>query len=123
MKKAKRLLACTMLCTLALQSVAFATGSGETASTVALESTATNGSVPEENRGSITRVYFGDDPSEDSITVHAEGGKLNISLMLGKDNRPDGYGTLRVKFLNKTNAVEQSEHGADGSEPCRLASP
>ena len=109
MKKAKRLLACTMLCTLALQSVAFATGSGETASTVALESTATNGSVPEENRGSITRVYFGDDPSEDSITVPAEGGKLNISLMLGKDNRPDGYGTLRVKAEFKTNEGTISE--------------
>ena len=109
MKKAKRLLACTMLCTLALQSVAFATGSGETASTVALESTATNGSVPEENRGSITRVYFGDDPSEDSITVHAEGGKLNISLMLGKDNRPDGYGTLRVKAEFKTSEGMTSE--------------
>lgn len=32
MKKAKRLLASTMLCTLALQSVAFATGNGGTAS-------------------------------------------------------------------------------------------
>jgi len=102
MKKAKRLLACTMLCTLALQSVAFATGSGETASTVALESTATNGSVPEENRGSITRVFFGKDVNQNSSTLPAEGGKLNISLMLGKDNRPDGYETLRVKAEFKT---------------------
>ena len=109
MKKAKRLLACTMLCTLALQSVAFATGSGETASTVALESTATNGSVPEENRGSITRVFFGKDVNQNSSTLPAEGGKLNISLMLGKDNRPDGYETLRVKAEFKTSEGMTSE--------------
>ena len=109
MKKAKRLLASTMLCTLALQSVAFATGNGGTASMLTLESAATNGSVSEESRGSITRVYFGDDPSEDSSTVPAEGGKLNISLMLGKDNRPDGYGTLRVKAEFKTSEGMTSE--------------
>lgn len=109
MKKAKRLLASTMLCTLALQSVAFATGNGRTASMLTLESAATNGSVPEESRGSITRVYFGDDPSEDSCTVPAEGGKPNISLMLGKDNRPDGYGTLRVKAEFKTSEGMTSE--------------
>lgn len=103
MKKAKRLLACTMLCTLALQSVAFATGSGETASTVALESTATNGSVPEENRGSITRAFFGKDVNQNSSTLPTEGGKLKISLMLGNENRPDGYETLRVKAEFKTN--------------------
>lgn len=102
MKKAKRLLASTMLCTLALQSVAFATGSGATASTVALESTATNGSVTEENRGSITRVFFGDDLNQDSSTLPAEGGKLKIGLMLGINNRPDGYETLRVKAEFKT---------------------
>lgn len=109
MKKAKRLLACTMLCTLALQSVAFATGSGETASTVALESTATNGSVPEENRGSITRVFFGKDVNQNSSTLTAEGGKLKISLMLGNENRPDGYETLRVKAEFKTNEGTISE--------------
>ena len=40
MKKAKRLLASTMLCTLALQGVAFATGNKETAFMVAVESRA-----------------------------------------------------------------------------------
>ena len=109
MKKAKRLLACTMLCTLALQSVAFATGSGETASTVALESTATNGSVPEENRGSITSAFFGKDVNQNSSTLPAEGGKLKISLMLGNENRPDGYETLRVKAEFKTNEGTISE--------------
>ena len=109
MKKAKRLLASTMLCTLALQSVAFATGSGATASTVALESTATNGSVPEENRGSITRVFFGKDVNQNSSTLPAEGGKLKISLMLGNENRPDGYETLRVKAELKTNEGTISE--------------
>lgn len=102
MKKAKRLLASTMLCTLALQSVAFATGNGETASIVTLESTATNGSVPEENRGSITRVFFGNDVNQDSSTLPAEGGKLKIGLMLGINNRPDGYETLRAKAEFKT---------------------
>ena len=69
MKKEKRLLASTMLCTLALQSVAFATGNRETASIVTLESTATNGSVPGENRGSITRVFFGNDVNQDSSGI------------------------------------------------------
>lgn len=109
MKKAKRLLASTMLCALALQSVAFATGSGETASTVILEGTATNGSVPEENRGSITRVFFGKDVNQNSSTLTAEGGKLKISLMLGNENRPDGYETLRVKAEFKTSEGVTSE--------------
>ena len=94
MKKAKRLLASTMLCTLALQGVVLAAGNGETVSTVTLESTATNGSVPEKNRGSITRVFFGNDLNQDSSTLPAEGGKLKIGLMLGINNRPDGYETI-----------------------------
>ena len=109
MKKAKRLLASTMLCTLALQSVAFATGNGETASIVTLESTATNGSVPEENRGSITRVFFGNDVNQDSSTLPAEGGKLKIGLMLDINNRPDGYETIRVKAEFKTSEGVTSE--------------
>ena len=107
MKKAKRLLASTMLCTLALQGVAFATGNTETASMVAVESTAR--SVPKENRGSITRVYFGNDVNQDSSTLPAEGGKLKISLMLGNENRPDGYETLRVKAEFKTSEGVTSE--------------
>ena len=102
MKKAKRLLASTMLCTLALQGVVFAAGNGETVSTVTLESTVTNGSVPEENRGSITRVFFGNDVNQDSSTLPAKGGKLKIGLMLGINNRPDGYETIRVKAEFKT---------------------
>lgn len=109
MKKAKRLLASTMLCTLALQGVAFAAGNGETVSTVTLESTATNGSVPEKNRGSITSVFFGNDANQDSSTLPAEGGKLKISLMLGNENRPDGYETLRVKAEFKTSEGVTSE--------------
>ena len=100
MKKAKRLLASTMLCTLALQGVAFAAVNTETASMVAVESTAR--SVPKENRGSITRVYFGNDVNQDSSTLPAEGGKLKIGLMLGINNRPDGYETLRAKAEFKT---------------------
>lgn len=107
MKKAKRLLASTMLCTLALQGVAFATGNTETASMVAVESTAR--SVPKENRGSITRVFFGNDANQDSSTLPAEGGKLKISLMLGNENRPDGYETLRVKAEFKTSEGVTSE--------------
>ena len=102
MKKAKRLLASTMLCTLALQGVVFAAGNGETVSTVTLESTVTNGSVPEENRGSITSVFFGNDVNQDSSTLPAEGGKLKIGLMLDINNRPDGYETIRVKAEFKT---------------------
>lgn len=109
MRNVKRFLASTMLCTLALQSVAFATGNGETASMLTVESTASNGSVPEKNKGSITRVFFGDDLSKDSSTLPAEGGKLKINLMLGKDNRPDGYGTLRVKAEFKTSEGMTSE--------------
>lgn len=102
MKKAKRLLASTMLCTLALQGVVFAAGNGETVSTVTLESTVTNGSVPEENRGSITSVFLGNDVNQDSSTLPAEGGKLKIGLMLDINNRPDGYETIRVKAEFKT---------------------
>ena len=109
MKKAKRLLASTMLCTLALQGVVFAAGNGETVSTVTLESTVTNGSVPEKNRGSITSVFFGNDANQDSSTLPAEGGKLKISLMLGNENRPDGYETLRVKAEFKTSEGVTSE--------------
>ena len=109
MKKAKRLLACTMLCTLALQSVAFATGNGENVSAVTVASTETNGAVAKENRGNISRAFFDNEPNKDSSTVPAEGGKLNISLMLGKDNRPDGYGTLRVKAEFKTSEGMTSE--------------
>ena len=107
MKKAKRLLASTMLCTLALQGVAFAAVNTETASMVAVESTAR--SVPKENRGSITRVYFGNDVNQDSSTLPAEGGKLKIGLMLGINNRPDGYETLRVKAEFKTSEGVTSE--------------
>ena len=107
MKKAKRLLASTMLCTLALQGVSFAAVNTETASMVAVESTAR--SVPKENRGSITRVYFGNDVNQDSSTLPAEGGKLKIGLMLGINNRPDGYETLRVKAEFKTSDVLVSE--------------
>jgi len=107
MKKAKRLLASTMLCTLALQGVAFAAVNTETASMVAVESTAR--SVPKENRGSITRVYFGNDVNQDSSTLPAEGGKLKIGLMLGINNRPDEYETLRVKAEFKTSEGVTSE--------------
>lgn len=107
MKKAKRLLASTMLCTLALQGVSFAAVNTETASMVAVESTAR--SVPKENRGSITRVYFGNDVNQDSSTLPAEGGKLKIGLMLGINNRPDGYETLRVKAEFKTSEGVTSE--------------
>ena len=107
MKKAKRLLASTMLCTLALQGVAFAAVNTETASMVAVESTAR--SVPKENRGSITRVYFGNDVNQDSNTLPAEGGKLKIGLMLGINNRPDEYETLRVKAEFKTSEGVTSE--------------
>ena len=107
MKKAKRLLASTMLCTLALQGVAFAAVNTETASMVAVESTAR--SVPKENRGSITRVYFGNDVNQDSSTLPAEGGKLKIGLMLGINNRPDEYETLRVKAECKTSEGVTSE--------------
>ena len=107
MKKAKRLLASTMLCTLALQGVAFAAVNTEIASVVAVESTAR--SVPEENRGSITRVFFGNDVNQDSSTLPAEGGKLKIGLMLGINNRPDGYETLRVKAEFKTSDGPVSE--------------
>ena len=107
MKKAKRLLASTMLCTLALQGVSFAAVNTETASMVAVESTAR--SVPKENRGSITRVYFGNDVNQDSSTLPAEGGKLKIGLMLGINNRPDEYETLRVKAEFKTSEGVTSE--------------
>ena len=107
MKKAKRLLASTMLCTLALQGVSFTAVNTETASMVAVESTAR--SVPKENRGSITRVYFGNDVNQDSSTLPAEGGKLKIGLMLGINNRPDGYETLRVKAEFKTSEGVTSE--------------
>ena len=109
MKKAKRLLASTMLCTLALQGVAFAAGNGETVSTVILESKAISAGIPEENRGSITRVFFGNDVNQDSSTLPAKGGKLKIGLMLGINNRPDGYETLRVKAEFNTSEGVTSE--------------
>lgn len=56
MKKVKRLLASTVLCTLALQGVVFAAGNGEAVSTVTLESIATNGSVPK--IGVVSLVCF-----------------------------------------------------------------
>jgi len=124
MKKAKRLLASTMLCTLALQGVVFAAGNGETVSTVTLESTVTNGSVPEENRGSITSVFLGNDVNQDSSTLPAEGGKLKIGLMLDINNRPDGYETIRVKAEFKTSDGLVSEKwknsSVEGKEKCIL---
>ena len=96
MKKAKKWIVCTLLCTLSLQNAAFAAEPSTEASALPA---APIPALSATSRPSVTRASF--DQGADTATLPAFGGKLRITLFLGTENRPDGYGQIRVKAVRK----------------------
>ena len=93
---------CTLLCTLCLQNAAFAAEPNTEASALpAAPIPAASIAVPSlptlstTSRPSVIRASF--DQGADTATLPSSGGKLRITLFLGSENRPDGYGQIRVK--------------------------
>ena len=106
MKKAKKWIVCTLLCTLCLQNASFAAEPSTEASALpAAPIPAASIAVPSlptlstTSRPSVTRASF--EQGADTATLPASGGKLRITLFLGSENRPDGYGQIRVKAVRK----------------------
>lgn len=101
MKKAKKWIVCTLLCTLCLQNASFAAEPNTEASALPAAPIAAP-SLPALNttsRPSVIRASF--DNAADTATLPSSGGKLRITLFLGSENRPDGYGQIRVKAVRK----------------------
>ena len=106
MKKAKKWIVCTLLCTLCLQNAAFAAEPNTEASALpAAPIPAASIAVPSlptlstTSRPSVIRASF--DQGAYTATLPSSGGKLRITLFLGSENRPDGYGQIRVKAVRK----------------------
>lgn len=106
MKKAKKWIVCTLLCTLSLQNASFAAEPNTEASALpAAPIPAASISAPSlptlstTSRPSVIRASF--DQGADTATLPSSGGKLRITLFLGTENRPDGYGQIRVKAVRK----------------------
>lgn len=106
MKKAKKWIVCTLLCTLSLQNASFAAEPNTEASALpAAPIPAASIAVPSlptlstTSRPSVIRASF--DQGADTATLPSSGGKLRITLFLGSENRPDGYGQIRVKAVRK----------------------
>ena len=108
MKKAKKWIVCTLLCALYLQNAAFAAEPNTEASALPAASIAAPSlpTLSTTSRPSVTRASF--DNAADTATLPAFGGKLRITLFLGSENRPDGYGQIRIKAVRKAAGKKNS---------------
>ena len=120
MKKAKKWIVCTLLCTLCLQNASFAAEPNTEASALpAAPIPAASIAAPSlptlstTSRPSVTRASF--DNAADTATLPASGGKLRITLFLGSEKNKGGLCfSRRSPALNPGGRRFQSKEGKAG---------